>query len=253
MRHRFDRFAAFYDRDVGEFDEDIPLYLNFAQRTGAPVLELGCGTGRVLLPLARAGYPVVGVDISGAMLARARAKSLTAGLADKITLIQTDVSQLSLGRTFPLIIYAVNSFMHHATQAEQREVLNRIREHLQPGGLVILDLFNPDVHLLSEHTGRVEMVRWWEDEAGATVIKFQAVRAFPARQVLDVTYIYERIVDNRHVERVVTPFQLRYLWPEEIPLLLEVVGLELEALYGSYELDPVEDDAPRLIVVARRR
>ncbi len=253
MMRDFDKFAPYYDAEFGDFDEDIPLYLNFARRTGGPVLELGCGTGRVLLPLAQAGYSVVGVDISGAMLARARTKARRAGVARRVALLQADVTHLALGRPFPLIIYAANSFMHHTTQGEQREVLLRIRDHLRPGGLVILDLFNPDIHYLSEHTGRVELVRRWEEENGTTVLKFQAVRAFPDRQLLDVTNIYERNLGGGCVERVVAPFQLRYLWPDEIPLLLEVVGLELEALYGSYDLEPVGEDTPRLIVVARRR
>ncbi len=249
----FDRFAPFYDADFGGMDEDIPLYLNFACRTGDPILELGCGTGRVLLPLAQAGYRVFGVDISAAMLARARAKANQSGLVRRVHLIQSNATTLALARTFSLILYAANSFMHHTTQQEQCHVLARLRDHLRPGGLLILDLFNPDMHDMVEHDGHVELVRQWhEEETGAIVQKFQSVRVSPVRQLLDVTYVYDRVFPDGRVERTVAPFQLRYVWPEEIPLLLERAGLQLEALYGTYELDPLDDGSPRLVVVARR-
>ncbi len=248
----FDRFAPFYDSDIGEFDEDIPLYLNFARRTGDPILEVGCGTGRVLLPLAKAGYHVTGVDISLAMLARAKAKAAKAHLLDRIRLVQSDVRELALGQTFALIIYAANSFMHHTTQEEQLHVLRRLREHLRPGGLLILDLFNPDLDILQRADGRVEWVRSWEDEEqDATVVKFLRVHASPTHQMLDVTYIYDRVYRDGRVERTLAPFQLRYLWPAEARLLIRAAGLTLEAMYGSYDLDPVDDEHPRLIIVAR--
>ncbi len=252
MSVNFNRFAPFYDADFGEIEEDIPLYVNFAHRTGDPILELGCGTGRVLLPLARAGYRVVGVDIAPAMLARAREKARRAGVAHRVHLVHGDARALPFAGVFPLVIYAANSFMHHTRQEEQRRVLARVRDHLRPGGLLILDLFNPDVRVLAEQDGRVEFVRSWEEGTGAVVSKYQAVRSFPARQLLEVTYIYERVFPDGRVQRTVAPFTMRYLWPEEIPLLLELVGLEMEAMYGTYDLDPVSDDSPRLIVVARR-
>ncbi len=247
----FDVFARFYDADFGDYDEDIPLYINFAHRTGSPILEVGCGTGRVLIPLAEAGYTVTGVDISAAMLERARAKVEAAGLTDRVTLVQGDARDLDLGRTFALIIYAANSFMHHASQDEQLRVLERLRDHLKPGGLLILDLFNPDIHMLARQEGRVELVKTWQEEDGTTVQKFQSVTAFPSEQILQVTYIYDLLTRQGRVERIVAPFHLRYLWPGEARLLVERAGLTLEALYGSYELDPVSDAQPRIIVVAR--
>ena len=249
----FDRFARFYDPDMGEYDEDIPLYMGFAHRTGDPILEVGCGTGRVLLPLAQAGYHVTGVDVSIAMLSRARAKVEKGGLSERVRLIQAEAQHLALKQQFALIIYAANSFMHHDTQEEQLQVLEHLRDHLRPGGILIIDLFNPDMRTLLDADGRVELVKTWPDEEwDATIMKFQRVVHSPTAQVLDVTYIYDAVYRDKHVERTVAPFRLRYLWPAEARLLVERAGLTLEALYGSYELDPVSDDAPRLIIVAYR-
>ena len=252
MTTDFNAFARFYDEDV-QAEEDIPLYLNFAHRTGDPILEVGCGTGRVLLPLAQAGYRVTGIDISGAMLARARAKARRAGLLSRIRLIQTDARHLALNQSFALIIYAANSFMHHDTPEEQELVLRRLGEHLRPGGLLILDLFNPDLHLITQANGELTLVKTWYDaERQARVAKFQSVVASPTAQVLDITYIYDTVYPDGRVERTLVPFRMRYLWPHEAQLLVRQAGLEVEALYGSYELDPVGDAFPRLIVVARK-
>ncbi len=247
----FDVFARFYDPEFGEYEEDVPLFLNFARRTGDPILEVGCGTGRVLIPLAEAGYTVTGVDISPAMLERARAKAEAAGLMDRITLVHTDVRDLDLGRTFALIIYAANSFMHHTTQDEQLRVLARLRDHLKPGGLLILDLFNPDIHMLARQDGRVDLVKTWQEEDGTTVQKFQSVTAYPTEQILQITYMYDILTRQGALKRIIAPFSLRYLWPGEARLMVERAGLTLEAMYGSYELDPVSDSQPRIIVVAR--
>lgn len=254
MTTDFNRLAPFYDPDYGEYQDDIPLYLNFARRTGDPILEVACGTGRVLIPLARAGYRVTGVDIAPAMLAIARQKVQRAGLEDRVTLVEVDARVMDLGQQFPLALVAANSFMHHVTLEQQRQALVTLHRHLRPGGLLILDLFNPDLRALLEADGRVELVKTWEEgETGVTVMKFQHALAFPTQQRLDVTYIYDRVYPDGRVERTVAPFSLRYLWPSEVRLLVESAGLEVEALYGTYDLDPVRDDHPRIIVVARRR
>jgi len=253
MNVDFDRFATFYDDDYGAFEDDVALYLNFAQRTGDPVLEVACGTGRVLIPLAQTGYRVTGVDISGAMLAVAQEKARRAGVADRVTLVQADALTMSLGQRFPLAFVAANSFMHHVTLEEQREALATLCRHLRPGGLLILDLFNPDIRSLLEADGRVELVKSWEEgETGATVMKFLRRLASPTAQRLDVTFIYDRVHADGRVERTIAPFSLRYLWPGEVRLLLESAGYEVEALYGTYDLDPIDDGAPRIIAVARR-
>ncbi len=253
MREDFNLFAPFYDSDFGNYEEDIDLYVNFAHRVGDPVLEAGCGTGRVLLPLARAGHHVTGVDIAAAMLRRARARVREAGLENRVSLIQSDVKYLALKRTFALILYAANSFMHHSTQEEQLGVLERLRDHLRPDGLLIIDLFNPTMETLLAADGRVELVKAWPgEESGTVIMKFQSAVHSPTAQTIDVTYIYDVVHEDKRLERTVAPFRLRYLWPGEARLLIERAGLKLEAMYGSYDLDPVDDAAPRLILVIRR-
>ncbi len=253
MEPDFERFVPFYDAEFAAYDADIPLFLNFAQRTGSPVLEVGCGTGRVLVPLAEAGFHVTGIDVAAGMLARARARVQASGRGHHVHLVQADVCHLPLTAAYALIFMAANTFLHHASPEEQRHVLTVLGKRLRPGGLLILDVFNPDLRMLLEADGRVELVKTWQEpHTGATVLKFQRVVVSPSAQVLDILYIYDRCYPDGRVERTLAPLRLRYLWPQEAKMLVEAVGLQVEALYGSYDLDPISDDAERLIVVARR-
>ncbi len=253
MQPDFEQFAPFYDAEFAHYDADIPLFLNFAHRTGEPILEVGCGTGRVLLPLAEAGFRVTGIDVAAGMLARARARLLAAGSARQVRLVQGDVRALPLWTQHALIFMAANTFLHHASLHEQRQVLTTLRDHLRPGGILLLDVFNPDLRTLLEADGRLECVATWkEPDTGATVVKCQRTLVSPTTQVLDILYIYDRCFPDGRVQRTLAPLRLRYLWPQEAQLLVEAAGLILEALYGSYDLDPVTDDAERLIIVARR-
>lgn len=249
----FDVFARFYDADYGDFQDDLLMYRSFAERTGGPLLELACGTGRLLLPLARAGYEITGVDISPALLAVARRKIEATGLQDRVTLVQADMRDLRLPRRFRLAFVAVNSFMHLLTTGDQLRALRCWREHLTADGLLILDLFQPSPQGLLEADGHLTLDRQWQDpETGATVLRQTSRTLNLAEQTLEVTFIYEETLSDGRVRRTLAPFRMRYLHRFEAELLLRVAGYELEQVYGTYELDPLESDSERMILVARK-
>lgn len=249
----FDVFARFYDADYGDFQDDLLLYRGFAQRTGGPLLELACGTGRLLVPLAQAGYEITGVDISPALLAVARRKIEAAGLQQRVTLVKADMRDVRLDRRFRLALVAVNSFMHLLTTEDQLRALRCWREYLTPEGLLILDLFHPHPQDLLEADGRLVMDWQRKDpQTGATVIKQSSRTLDLARQRLEVTFIYDEIFTDGRLRRTIAPFRMRYLHRFEVELLLRLAGYELEQLYGSYELDPFRPDSERMIFVARR-
>src|SRR5207249_4667681 len=114
----FDRFARFYDWDTDTEADDLDFYRNMAARTGGPVLEVGCGTGRVLLPFAKAGTRLTGIDVSPWMLARARAELTAAVLAERVKLVEGDARTMSLDERFRLVYIALNTFMHFTAPAE---------------------------------------------------------------------------------------------------------------------------------------
>jgi SAM-dependent methyltransferase len=253
MSDPFGIYARFYDLDLGSLDDDLFMIRQFARRSGSPILELGCGTGRVLLPLARDGHRVVGVDVSPAMLAIARNKAEAEGLAGQVSLLQQDMRNLDLDRHFNLIFSAINSFSHLLSTRDQLAALARVREHLAPGGLLLLDLFNPDLARLLDLRGRMTLDKILHDPDGQRLLKFRAETVDLAHQVIHVTYVIDRIDGQGRVERTVFPFDMRYLFRYELELLLLHAGFEVEAIYGSYDLDQFDEGSPLMIAVARQR
>ena len=250
----FDRFARFYDLDYDSFQEDVAMYLGFAERAGGPLLELGCGTGRLLLPLAEAGYQLTGVDMSAQMLAIARAKLDAADLSEQVTLLLADMREAPLEQRYRLAFIAINSFMHLTTMEDQLAALHTWRDALLPGGLLIIDVYNPNPQRLLEADGRMEMQgRWFDPDTGATVMKHFTRTLDDARQLQHVLFIYDEVLPDGTVKRTLAPFQARYLYRFEGELLLDKAGFTPEQVYGSYDLEPYTSESERMIFVARRR
>lgn len=250
----FDVFARFYDLDYSQIQEDISLYHSFARRTGGPLLELACGTGRVLIPLARDGYQITGIDISPAMLAVAREKARAAGVDERVNLVEADMRTFSLDQRYALAFVAQNSFLHLVTLEDKMAALSNVARHLRKGGLLILDLFTPDPSLFSSFDGSLVHDYTMPDPvSGHQVVKFTSARVDPARQQLHVTFFYDELLPGGEVRRTVAPFPLSFMFHNEIRLLLDRSGLREEAVYGTYDLDAYDSDSPRMIVVATKQ
>ena len=249
----YDIYARFYDLDFGDLDADLPMFQQFAVRCGSPILELGCGTGRVLLPLARQGFQVTGVDISPEMLDLARHRIAAESLAERVTLVQQDMRELDLDDRFNLAFAAVNTFMHMHSTDDQLAALGRIRHHLNPGGLLLLDLFNPDLARLLDFRGQLALEKVMTDpDTGHPLMRFHTEKVDLAQQIISVTFIVDEIDAEGQVQRTLFPFSVRYLFRHELELLLRHAGFEVEAIYGSRDLDDFTSDSERMIAVARR-
>jgi SAM-dependent methyltransferase len=249
----YDVFARFYDLCFGDTVDDLFMIQQFAERCGSPILELGCGTGRVLLPLARQGYQITGVDVSPGMLEVARRKVAAENLVGRATLVEGDIRELDLDAGFNFAFIAVNSFMHLLSTDDQLAALARIRQHLNPGGLFLLDLFNPDLVRLLDMKGQMALDEAMTDpDTGHQLMRFHADKADLGRQQIHVTFIVDEMDEKGQVRRVVFPFEIRYLFHYELELLLRQAGFEIEAIYGSYDLDEYTGDSAKMIAVARR-
>jgi SAM-dependent methyltransferase len=246
----YDPFARYYDADFRDFHDDLPFLRELARRSGGPILELMCGTGRVLLPLAEAGLTLTGVDISPAMLAIARANLERAGLAEQVTLLEGDVRDLPLPESaFAMAFVAVNSFMHLEQVRDQLAVLANARRALTRRGLLVLDLFNPDPVEIVREDNRLVLDREYELD-GRQVQKFIAIDSDAAAQRSRVTYLYDETDAEGRVIRHTMRFTMRWLYRYELEHLLARAGFTLRNLYGSYELDEYSSGSPRLIAVA---
>ena len=250
----FDRFARFYDADYRFYDEDIDLVVELAQQAGGDALELGCGTGRVLVPVAAAGGRVTGVDASPALLDIARRKLETAGLAARADLVEQDLRTFDVGAArFRFAFCVSNTLMHLTNPADQMRVLRRAHHHLQPGGTLLLALFNPDVPRLVEVAGTQELAdRWTDPASGAEVLKWCVRNVDWTAQIQDTLFIYEEIFADGRVQRTLCPFALRFLWRHEAELMLTQSGFDIDAVWGSFDGDPYDAGSENLILLARK-
>lgn len=249
----YDAIARYYDADHSDFADDLPFYRELARRTGGRVLEAMCGSGRLLLPLAQAGLRLTGIDSSLMMLDRARSRIAAAGLGAQIVLHHGDIRhEIPPGR-YRLAIVALNSFMHLTSVADQLAALDSIHRALEPGGLLAIDVFNPHARALADYQGELALDRTFRLEDGARVQKFVAQRANLAEQLNYVTFIYDEMDDAGQVRRTMQYMTLRWFYRYEIEHLLERSGFVVEAIYGSYELDPFRSDSDIMLAVAQRR
>jgi SAM-dependent methyltransferase len=249
----YDLIAPFYDIEHAHFDEDLNLYMNFAESCGSPLLELACGSGRLLAPLAREGYQLTGVDTSATMLNLAQHALEQAKVATQCTLVQENMCTLSLGQKFRLAFIALGSFGHVCTRREQRQTLAVVRDHLTPGGKFILDISNADVRYMEQLSGQVLHQGTWKRDDGALLSHFVSPASSLTRHMLELTHFYEEHQQGEAVRRTVTTTHLYLFERTEVELLLEEAGFGIDGVYGDYELAPFEHDSPRMIFIAEAR
>jgi SAM-dependent methyltransferase len=247
----FDAFARYYDADMGSYADDLLLYRELARRADGPVLDAMCGTGRVIVPLAEAGFETVGLDISAAMIDVVTRKAAERGLGDRLRAVQGDVRAFDLSLRFGLIVVPLNSFMHLETVGDQLAALRAMTRHLLPDGRLVLDLFNPDPRDLMHDQGVLVHERDFAIN-GRVVQKYVIRRTDWAAQRQDVTFVYDELAPDGVVTRRALPFVMRWLYRYEVQHLLARVGLSVDAIYGDYDLAPYGGDSPQLLVIARQ-
>ena len=250
----YDGWAGVYDSIYAYVREDIPFYVREAARSGGTVLELGCGTGRVTLPIARSGVDVVGLDNSEGMLEQARGKArLLEDGHGGIDLRAGDMRDFSLGRTFPLVIIPFRGFLALLSVEDQVRCLAGIREHLEPGGRLIFNVFTPDPQMLVEDEDAAFHLRDVADpDTGRTFVIWQQTRVDNFNQILSVRLIVDEIdQDGTAANRFYCDYQIRYAHRFEILHLLERCGYEVIDLYGDFDGSPFDEESGEMVWVAR--
>ena len=250
----FDRFAAFYDGDYRHYDDDLDAISQLAEEEDGSILELGCGTGRVLVPLAGLGHAVTGVDISPSLLDVTRAKLRTTHYAPRATLLESDLRTFDLpAKNYALAICTSNTLMHFTSPEEQLAVLQNAHRHLRPGGLLFIDLFNPDVTRLNEISGMMELAdQWTDEERGTHMIKWCVRTVDWAEQLQETLFIYEEQFADGRNQRISCPFPLRFLWRNEGQLMLEKAGFTVEEIWGDFDGSEYYSGSDHLIFLARK-
>ena len=255
----YERTAAFYDAIVPYRQrEDVAFFVEMARDSGGPVLEVGCGTGRVLIPTARTGVSITGLDASPAMLKVCR-ESLAREpeeVRECVTLVQGDMRDFQLDARFALITLPFRPFQHLLEVGEQIACLTCLYLHLEKGGLLVLDLFNPMIERLIEENYpaefQVEPAAKLED--GSEMVRStRIVSRDLARQCMDVEFQHDFTYADGRKEQYVERAPLRYFFRYEVEHLLARCGFEVEWLYADYTRKPFGEIYPgELLYVARK-
>ncbi len=246
----YDLIAPFYDIEHAQFSEDLDMYSNYAEVSGGSLLELACGSGRVLLPLAREGYEVTGVDTSRSMLALARQALQEAGVASHSELVQQDMRTMRLGCKFRMAFIALGSFAHITSRKEQQQALATVHAHLSTGGLFILDISNADARYMEDLGGQILHQGTWSRDDGKVLTHFVSPASSTDRHLLELTHFYDQHSQGGTVQRTTVTTHLYLFERGEMELLLEQAGFIIKDVYGDYDLGPYQLESPRMIVVA---
>lgn len=246
-----DLVVKYYDIAFGIHGKyEDAWYLKKVKKYGGPVLDLACGTGRIALMMARAGFHVVGVDNSEGMLNQfRRALAEEPGdIADRVTISKQDMTSFNLGRNFNTII-CCDAFFHNLTVADQMDCLARVADHLAVSGGFLFNLPNPNCdYILSskKSAGKafVERGRYPLKESKEILVVEQAQDAHPPEQTITTKLRFTLLdADGHQRELGFSSWKSRYLFQYEAIHLLYRCGFKVESLVGDYQEGPVKEDS----------
>jgi SAM-dependent methyltransferase len=245
---------AYYTATYGRRLEDVAFYVSLAQRARGPVLEYGVGNGRVALPMARHGVAVVGVDTSRPMLAdlRARLRGEPEEVRRRVRLVRGDMRRAKLAERFSLVVCPFNAALHLYTRNDVERFLARVRAHLAPGGLFVVDLSMPRLDDLAREPSRpFHAPRFRHPTAGVVVKNRERFDYDPVRQVLFVAMEFEPVTAPD--ESWMVPLAHRQFFPQEWAALLHYNGFAVRRVDGDFQGGPLSKDSDVMVWHARAR
>jgi SAM-dependent methyltransferase len=233
--------AELYDHVVPYRERpDVGFFVEAAKESGGPVLEVGCGTGRVLIPTARAGIEITGLDLSAHMLevCRDRLKAESEEVHSRIQLSEGDMRGFELGRSFRLVTLPFRPFQHLTSVEDQMACLGCLRRHLTTDGKLILDIFNPMLEALVRTNFGEEVSEEPEfsmPDGRKVIRRHKIVSRDVPNQINHVELVHYVTHPDGRQERLVQAFPMRYLFRFEAEHLLARAGFTVEQLYADYD------------------
>ena len=236
--------GARYDAEYGGIDDDGRFFLDLARNCGPRVLDLGCGTGRLAIPLCRSGKKVTGLDAMPSMIDHARRKAGDL----PIRWVDGDFRSYELGESYDLAISCAHAFQGLLTEDDQRRFLDCTARHLALSGVLAFDTRNPSpIHLEAP-----DEEQYWQsfvDPAGDTIDSSGTQRYDPATGLMR----YDVFRTNRRSgERTFAHITIKFTSLERLRQLLADSGFGIEQVYGTHRRDPWTPEAPEIVIVARR-
>jgi SAM-dependent methyltransferase len=236
---------------------DLPFYVDLAKRSGGPVLEIACGTGRVLLLIAREGIQIDGVDNSPAMLGvlRAKIEHERGDVRCRVTLHDGDMRNFRLDKKYPLAIIPFRPMQHMYTLQDQVDALKTAAAHLQEDGRLVFDVFYPKLDLIHAGIGQEVLdLDWTVDSGQHRVVKryFRKDSVDKIQQIFTGALIFRTYDREKLVREESEPLKLGYYTYPHVRALLALAGLEPVEEYGSFAKAPLDNEATEMIFVAKK-
>jgi SAM-dependent methyltransferase len=248
--------AELYDASYMERG-DVDFYVELAKKSRGRTLELGCGTGRILVPTARAGCEITGLDLSSFMLEKCREtmRREPPEIRDRIRLVEGNMADFDLEETYSLVTTPFRSFQHLLTPEEHRSCLRCAHKHLRNGGGLVLEVFHPYLPRLhdTKYMEEEEITPWIELPDGRRFRRTTRTIGFHReKQYNDIEIIYYVTLPDGREERYVQAFPMRYFFRYEMEHMLELEGFRVTDLFGDFNRSEFVHDSPEMIFVAER-
>lgn len=251
--------AGFYDVAYERIrPKDINFYIDYAMEAGGRTLELACGTGMVLVPIAVSGYEITGLDLSPYMLRKCQEKldRQPKDVQKRVKLVQGNMTGFATGETYSLVIIPFRSFQHLMTIDEQKDCLNCVKQHLSPHGKLIIDIFHPRPDRLvpnPKYTNELEDLPETELPDGRKLRRTNMTAGFHRdQQYNDIEIIYYITHPDGRKERLVQSFPMRYFYKYEMEHLLALCGFRVADLFGDFDRSVFSNDSPEMIFIAEK-
>lgn len=238
------RDGAHYDRMFGR--GYVEFWLSQAEISGGPILELGCGTGKLSIPLAEAGFPVVGLDSSRALLEFAANKNLvrtsgrSASINREVRWIEGDMRSFELDQRFALVMLPSNNLGHLHTPEDFESCIDSVKRHLQPGGVFVIDVFVPNLKLLLRDDDEEYLLDEYDSPEGHGHVRVMARSRYQTTSQILKTTTVRRVAGQPDV---VGSLDLKMYFPRELEALLRCNGLGIAARYGGHGREAFDESS----------
>ena len=237
--------SELYDA-INKSDDDLSFYLELCQKHNGKVLELCCGTGRLTLPICKAGIDITGLDFTPSMLNKARQKSREQGIS--CTFIEGDMRSFDLDACFDVIFIPFNSLLNTYTFEDINSILLCIQKHLKKDGIFAFDIFHPNLEYLTRDEHFVEKVLDVTLKTGEQVHISQTMKYDKVHQVNRVKWYFD-IDGKKYIERL----DMRCFFPQEIDAILRYNNFSILHKFGDFDKNPFDEDSKTQVFVCQSR